>query len=415
MSAFDSSTDVAILGAGPYGLSLASHLSHRGVEHRIFGSPMHTWRRMFPGMGLKSPDFGTNIYTPHPGHSFIEWLRSRGRPLAEPVMISWFAEYGAWAQERLVPELEQSLATRVSLRELGYEVALETGERVLARRVVMATGLTNLRRMPGVLAGLPAHLVSHTSDRDDLSPFRGRDVTVLGAGQSALEAATLLHEQGATVRLLVRGSGAWFADPPVSPRPLRHRIMYPDSVLGPGRLNFLLQRVPMAVHYYPEDRRVAMTRSHLGPWGAWWLRERFAGSVPVHVRSEVVGAREVGSRLRLTVRSAGEPDWELETDHVVCGTGYEVDLDRTPALDPALVALIDRVERAPRLTRHFESSVTDLFFVGAASAFSFGPLMRFVCGAAYTSPALARRLARTARPAPAIARPAPAGVAVGAD
>jgi FAD-dependent urate hydroxylase len=415
MSVFDSSTDVAIVGAGPYGLSLASQLSHRDVEHRVFGYPMHTWRHMFPGMGLKSPDFGTNIYTAAPGYTFVEWVRAQRRGLDEPIMISWFAEYGLWAQERLVPELERCLVTTVGLREHGFEVRLDTGERVLARRVVMATGLTNLRRVPRVFAGLPADLVSHTSDRSDLTPFRGRDVTVIGAGQSALEAATLLHENGAKVRLLVRGSGAWFADPPVFPRPLQHRLMYPRSVLGPGRLNLFLQKVPMAVHYLPEERRVRLTRTHLGPWGAWWLRERFEGNVPVHPESEVVAAREAGSGLRLTVGRKGEPDWTLETDHVVCGTGYEADLDRTPALEPALVALIDRVERAPRLSRRFESSVTNLYFVGAASAFSFGPITRFVCGAEYAAPALARTLARSARPAPTVLRAAAARVPVGVD
>jgi FAD-dependent urate hydroxylase len=416
MSVFDSSTDVAIVGAGPYGLSLASHLTHRGVEHRIFGQPMHTWQHMFPGMGLKSPDFGTNVYTPTPGHTFVEWLQARGRGPAEPIMIAWFAEYGQWAQERLVPELERCLATTIGLRQHGFEVVLDTGERVLARRVVMATGLTKLRRMPRVFAGLPVDLVSHTSDRNDLTPFRGRDVTVIGAGQSALEAATLLHEIGAKPTLLVRGNGAWFADPPRDPRPLSDRLTYPKSVLGPGRLNVFLEKVPYAAHHLPEGRRVRLTRTHLGPWGAWWLRERFDGNVEVRPNSQVVDARPTGSGLRLTVHRRGEPSREMETDHVICGTGYEADLDRTPALEPALVALIDRVERAPRLSRHFESSVTNLYFVGAASAFSFGPITRFVCGAAYTAPTLARRLARTARSAPAIeARSEPSSVAVGAD
>lgn len=415
MTEFDSSTDVAIVGAGPYGLSLASHLSHRGVGHRVIGQPMHTWLNMYPGMGLKSPDFGTNIYTPERGHTFIEWLQARGRPLGEPIMISWFAEYGKWAQERLVPELEQTLVNKVGLRQHGFEVRLDTGEKILARRVVMATGLTNLKRMPAIFDGMSRDLVTHTSDQNDLSRFRGRDVTVLGAGQSALEAATLLREHGATVRLLVRGSGAWFADPPKNPRPLRDKLLNPNSVMGPGRKNWWLQHVPFAVHYYPVDRRVALTRSHLGPWGAWWLRERFEGKVPVHVRHEVVSAREMGGRVRLTVRTPEGPNWELDTEHVICGTGYEPDLAKAPALEPSLVALLDRTEKAPRLSRHFESSVTNLYFVGAASQMSFGPLVRFTCGAGYTAPTLARHLARTARPAATLQKSPAAGVAVGAD
>lgn len=411
-STVDSSTDVAIVGAGPYGLSIASHLTQRGVVHRIFGQPMHTWRHMFPGMGLKSPDFGTNICTPERGYSFIEYCESHSKDYREPIAISLFAEYGQWAQERLVPEVEPCHVTRVGPAENGFRLELDTGERLHAHRVVMATGLAHWRRMPGVFAGLPSDLVTHTSDRSDLTPLRGKDVTVIGAGQSALEAATLLYEQRSAGRLLVRGDGAYFAPPPSSGRrSLMDRLRNPRSVLGPGRLNYVLWKVPMGPHVLlPEARRVRLTRTHLGPWGAWWLRDRFEGNVTVHSGCSVIAAEPVGSGLRLRVRRTEGSDWELETDHVICGTGYEVDLDRHPVLDPALTALIDRVERAPRLSGNFESSVSGLYFVGAASAFSFGPLTRFVAGAEYTAPRLARRLARTARPVAMVGRPAPARI-----
>jgi len=399
MSSFDSATDVAIVGAGPYGLSLSTYLTHRNVQHRVFGYPMQTWRAMFPTMGLKSPDFGTTIASPHAGATFIEYGRKQGNDMREPISISLFAQYGEWLQQRFVPQVEQCRVELVDQHVDGFGVRLDTGERVLAKRAVMAVGLTYWRRVPDVFAGLPQELVSHTSQHTDLSRFRGCDVTVIGAGQSALEAATLLAENGATVRLLVRGGGAYFADPPAEGRrTLRHAVMYPKSVLGPGRLNFFLQHFPSAVHHLmPEHRRVRLTRTHLGPWGAWWLRKRFEAAVPVHAWSSVVEATAVGSRLRLRVHRDGEPEWSIDTDHVVCGTGYEVDLDRLPMLDSELSARIDRLERAPRLSRHFESSVPGLYFVGVASAFSFGPLVRFVAGTAYTAPTLGRRLAQTAQ------------------
>ena len=397
MPSSDSLTDVAIVGAGPYGLSLASHLGELGVAHRIFGSPMQTWRSMLPGTFLKSLDFATSISTPRGGHSFTAYCRSHHRDSREPCPIALFTEYGLWAQEHLVPELEQCSVSTVGLDDHGFALLLDTGERLLARRVVMATGLAHARRMPRVLGGLPAELVTHTSEHSDLSLFRGTDVTVIGAGQSALEVAALLDENGATVRLLTRGGGAFFASPPVTPRPLRHRVMYPMSVLGPGRLNLFLERVPSGLHLLmSERRRVELTRRHLGPWGAWWMRDRVEGKVPVHPRSEVMSAAPTGAGLRLRIRQlGGRPDWEIDTGHVICGTGYEVDLDRTPILEPALTARIHRVDRAPRLDRHFQSSVPGLHFVGPASAFSFGPLFRFVAGAAYAAPVVARRLAGT--------------------
>ena len=49
-----SEVDVAIIGSGPYGLSLATYLRRHGVQHRIFGVPMETWRKMPAGLNLKS-------------------------------------------------------------------------------------------------------------------------------------------------------------------------------------------------------------------------------------------------------------------------------------------------------------------------------------------------------------------------
>jgi cation diffusion facilitator CzcD-associated flavoprotein CzcO len=279
---------------------------------------MRTWRRMAPQMYLKSPDFGTSIYTPERGYGFVEYCRQRNIESAERCEISRFAEYGEWAQRELVPEVEPSEVCRVSRSSAGFELQLAPGESLRAQRVVVATGLAHFEKLPAALSGFPAELVSHTSRLSSYSEFRGRRVAVVGAGQSALEAAALLHESGAETTLLIRGDGAYFAPPP-GPRPLRHRVLYPSSVLGPGRLNFFLQHAPMATHYLPERRRVTLTRRHLGPWGTWWLRDRVEGQLPVEVRSVVQCAQPVAGGVRLHLRQNGR-DRSLLVDHVVCGT-----------------------------------------------------------------------------------------------
>src|SRR2546425_4099105 len=100
----DSSTDVAIVGAGPYGLSQATHLRHRDVAFRVFGSPMHAWSSMSPGMYLKSLDFATTLSAPEPGHTFVDYCQKHGLSSAEPCEIARFAAYGVWAQKLLVPD-----------------------------------------------------------------------------------------------------------------------------------------------------------------------------------------------------------------------------------------------------------------------------------------------------------------------
>lgn len=397
--------DVAIVGAGPYGLSVASHLRARGVRFRIFGSPMRTWRNMPKGIALKSFDFATNIYSPVPHHTFIDYCRARGIDSHQPVDMTIFTDYGLWAQRELVPEVEDVLVSELARSADGFGLELTSGERLLADRVVVAVGLGHFERLPDVLADLPPHTVSHTSSHTDYAPFAGRSVTVIGAGQSAIEAAALLNESGANVQMLVRGEGMWFADQMAERRSLRERFKNPQSVVGPGRVNWVLEHVPSLIHYAPEHRRVRFTRRHLGPFGTWWLRDRVVGQFPIHYRTAIVAAREVDGRVALRVRGPNG-DADLLTDHVLAGTGYEADVARLPFLAGDLLAAIDRVERAPRLDRHFESSVPGLFFIGPAAAFSFGPLMRFVCGAAFAAPTVARHLRRTRRVRNPIQKPA---------
>jgi cation diffusion facilitator CzcD-associated flavoprotein CzcO len=387
-----SSIDVAIVGAGPYGISLAAYLRKRQVEHRVFGAPMQFWRTMSPGMYLKSFAFATNIRAPEPHYGFKEYLRAQGVTVEEPVEIATFGEYGAWAQRQIAPHVENVQVMHIAHKNGVYALTLETGEQVWARRVVIATGLTHYERMPEALAGLEPELVSHSVQHGDFSKFRGMKVGVLGAGQSALQAAALLHENGAHPTLIIRGADVWWSEQMPDHRSLKQRLKYPMSVLGPGRLNWVLQHAPMAPYRLPAMRRVRLVRRHGGPLGAWWLRPRVEGIVPVENRCTVVGAQPRRDGLAIQVNETELGQREITVDHLIAGTGFAVDVDRLPFLDRALAAEVFRIERAPILSPYFESSARGLYFVGPSSTMSFGPLFRFVAGADFAIPRLARRL-----------------------
>lgn len=410
-----STVDVAIIGAGPYGLALATHLQQRGIEHRIFGPPMHTWRGMSQGMYLKSLGFATNIYTPQRRFTLPEYCLARGLEEYEPIEIAEFARYGVWVQQQLVPYVEETMVTDLRRREDRFVVTLATGEQVRARRVVVAVGLSYCERMPEVLSELPRELATHSAEHGDFTLFAGRDVTVVGGGQSALQAAALLHENGAEVRMVVRRGVSWGGHVPKNQeRSLWERLRVPRSVLGHGRDNWVLQHIPMLMHYLPTERRLRFTREHLGPGGAWWLRDRVEGKFPIHERTAILEASVKQGNVCLRVREEGRGEHEVLTDHVVAGTGYIVDVDRLAFMDQELARGVRRVERAPALSRYFETSVRGLYFIGPASAPSFGPLFRFVAGAAYAVPTVAHHMAR--RSGERVAAPwRPAGIAAPAN
>jgi hypothetical protein len=399
-----SECDVAIVGSGPYGLSVAAQLRGRGVEHRVFGPPMKFWRDMPRGINLKSFAFATSLWVPEPKHSFPEWCRANSLEDFEPCTMASFAAYGMWIKERFVPGLEDVQVENVAARAGGgFELTLASEERVRARRVVFATGLTNLAVSPGVLDALPKGLVTHTFHLSDYSVFRGKSVVVIGGGASAIEAGALVHEAGGQSEIIVRDDQAVFHGKLAAKRSLYHTIRYPNSVLGPGMRNRLLQEAPLAVHFLPEWYRVRLVRSFLGPASPWWIKDRVLGIVPISAQTTVVRAEPAGSRARLVLRSPQHADRTIEVDHVIAGTGYDANVDRVSYLDDSLRSRIRRVERAPVLSRNFESSVPGAYFVGLLAAMSFGPLFRFVAGGKYAAPALARHLAggRKARAAAA--------------
>jgi hypothetical protein len=392
------STDVVVVGAGPYGLSLAAHLRAWGVGFRIFGETMASWRRHMPrGMFLKSEGCASSISAPEPGFTLADFCAERGldyAPYWAPVPLTTFTEYGRWYQERLVPEVEPGPVTLVRPRGRGFEVHLADGRAVPARRIVVATGLAGFARVPAALRGLDPALVTHSSAHDDLTPFAGRDLTVIGAGQSALETAALASEAGAEARVIVRRSRVeWNAGPDQAPRTWRQRARMPASTLGAGWRLWLAANWSPAFRFLPAETRMRLVATTLGPAGGWWLRERVEGRVPVLLGTTVRSAECVDGGVRLTVVEPGGVR-EVMTERVVAATGYRPDVGRLPFLERTALARLRRVGGAPRLSAGFESTVPGLHFVGLAAAHSFGPVCRFVAGTEATAPRLARELAR---------------------
>jgi FAD-dependent urate hydroxylase len=380
---------VAIIGAGPYGLSLAAHLAARNVEHRIFGRPMQFWSDIAGAGGeryLKSYCFGTNISTPTPGYSFADYSEPRGLETFEPCAIGNFAAYGHWFQQSNVPWVEPIDVKRVDRQGQCFAVTLADGESLVAKRVVIATGLAGFAHVPPVIASLPPALAIHTSSISDFAAFKGREVAVIGAGQSALEAAALLREAGARPHLLVRENSILWQNRVSLKRSLWRRLRSPISGLGTGPKAWGLTHFPGAMHRVPGTWRTRFVKNHLPAEGAWWLRDRVENRLPVLFGAAVVEAREVaGCRVALGLHFAKDgSESQLVVDHVIAGSGYNIDVERLGFIHPKLRCGIQCLERAPRLNANFETSVSGLHFIGPASAMSFGPLFRFVVGAEYS-------------------------------
>jgi thioredoxin reductase len=352
------------------------------------------------GMLLKSDGFASNLSDAEGTATLAAYCRDRGIPYHDteiPVDLDVFIQYALDFQQRFVPGLEDRQV--VSLDKLGERVSigLDDGEELEADIVVAAVGITHFAQIPGELAHLPSALVSHSSAHHDLSAFAGRDVTVIGAGASAVDIASLLSEAGATVSLIARRSELRFSSrPPSGSRSRWQRVRHPSSGIGPGLRSWLCQNVPGLFRFVPGQARLAIVRRHLGPRSAWQMRDRLEAGVAVALGENIEQASEEGGRVRLILRRSDGSRREVLTDHVVAATGYWPDIDLLRFIGEGLRRSIRTHARMPVVTRSFESSVDRLYFVGPPAMNSFGPLMRFMVGAEYVAPLVARRLVQRA-------------------
>ncbi len=395
-------SDTAVIGAGPYGLSVAAHLHGRRADFRVFGRPLDTWRTAMPrGMFLKSDGFASNLSAPEPGSTLADYCLERGvpyHPTDVPVPLDVFIDYGLDFQRRYVPDLEEHTVASVARDGRGFRLRLDDGEELRAKRVVVAAGITHLASVPRIFDGLPPELVTHSSAHHDLSGFAGKQVTVVGAGASAVNLAVGLARAGARSRLVARGPSVRFSSPPTGERrSLLDRLQRPGSGLGPGWRSRASCDAPDLFRLVPSRLRPEIVRRHLGPSSAWHLKDPFESWVEVITSRSVERVEALDDGVRLVLASPeGHPRLTLESDHVICATGYQADVNRLTFLDEGVRSQVRTVAKAPELSRRFESSVPGLYFLGLPAAVSFGPLMRFMHGDEFAARRITQDLLRCA-------------------
>jgi predicted ATP-grasp superfamily ATP-dependent carboligase len=382
---------VAVIGAGPYGLAAASHLRHAGIRVHAFGEPLEFWRTRMPtGMILRSRKRSSHIADPERALTIDHFEAAEDRKVTLPSLrLEEFVDYGVWYQRQAVPDLDPRRIEQVERQDGGFRLRLEDGDEVPTRRVVLAAGLFPFAYRPEPFASLPQQLVSHSSDHDDLRVFSGRRVLVVGAGQSALESAALLAETGADVQIVARTPQIyWLADggPPVRQPPIRSRLPKPPTDVG-GFATGWTAATPDLFRRMPRRLQPEISYRCIRPAGSGWLRPRLE-NVPMEMEAAAVQAEAANGQVRVGLADGSD----RLVDHVLLGTGFQIDVRRYPFLGAELAKEIETVAGYPRLRPGLETSVDGLHIIGAPAAATFGPIMRFVVGTWYAAPALTRRI-----------------------
>jgi len=379
--------NVIVVGAGPYGLSIAAHLLMRRLNVAVFGKPLQLWRNNMPeGMLLRSYWWATNLSDPYRKYGLAQYFQLHGQDAPDPLPIETFIDYGLWFQKQAVPDIDETYVACIERVDGTFKVTLEDERVVFSRSIVMAPGLRYYAYRPSEYDHLSPELVSHSSDYNTFDRFAGKKVIVVGGGQGGLESAALLHESGADVEVIACSPIHWLRPlESLEKRALIEKIRIPKAGIAPGWINWGLEKLPYAFHRLSRSTKDELIDKRNGPAGAAWLKPRLVKLVPLHEGVRVVEMRETDDGIAVHL-SNGEV---VKADHIILATGYRVDISRLPMLAPSLIAEIQTYQKAPVLNSRFESNVPGLYFAGMSSVSSFGPLYRFVVG----TEAAARRIA----------------------
>ena len=299
MSLSDGLVDVAIVGAGPVGLAAAIACKRAGLSYvvlekgcvvnAIFEYP--TYMSFF----TTAPELEIGNHPMVTGHD-------------KPDRRDALMYYRLVTQREALNVSQYTEVKKVHAAPAGFTLEVEaqdgTGGVVEARRVVVATGYYDNPLFMGI-PGEDSENVSHYYT--EAHPFMGLNVTVIGAGNSAADAALDLWRSGVNVTMIVRDSE------------LKKTIKYwvrPDL----------------------ENR----------------IKE---GSIAAHFNSKVV---EIHPEHVVVQRPDGST-WNLPTHFTFALTGYRPDLSFLQGLN-----LAQHPDECLVLTENYESTVPGLFVVGSA-------------------------------------------------
>src|ERR1700677_1337550 len=386
--------DVAIIGAGPYGLSAGVHLKATGMAVRIFGDPMEFWAQKMPeGMLLRSPRVASNLSDPDRAFTLEAYEAASKKEPCAPLPLDTFVEYGRWFRHQLNSDLDRRTVQRVERDQPGFRLTLQDGTEIRSTRVVIAAGGGPFRKKPAVFQNLSPQQAIHCYEGREVRKFAGKRVAVIGAGQSALESAALLHEANAQVEVIARrtefrwiGQHSWLHQMgPLS------SMLYSSHDVGPLGISRLVA-YPKLVSYIPLGIRDKIRKRAVRAAGSRWLPARLA-NVRMTRSSTVSEAKSIGDEVALKLNDGTE----RRVDHVMLGTGYQVDISRYDFLPAELTRDIEQFDGYPKLGSGFRCSVPGLHFIGATAARSFGPLLYFVAGTEFASRELTSHLSKSRR------------------
>lgn len=370
-----------IIGAGPFGLSLAAHLKHIGADHLVVGKPMEFWKKNMPdGMYLRS-DLSWHLDADEI-YTMKAFIYSEGISMnsAEPVSLEFYLNYTKWFTEQTKPNIHEAYVRKLTKIDGGFVAELDDNSIIEAKNVVIAIGMQYFINQPVELIKLlPTGRYSHTCETIDFNKFNNKRILIIGGRQSAFEWAALLNEKNtAHIHISYRHS---------TPEFKAANWSWVEDIVNN------MNDTPAWFSKLSEEEKEAY-RIRLWSEGRLkiepWLEKRInSKNITLHPKTNIVKT-EKGNDHSISILLSDDSSFEV--DHIILATGYKVDMDKMSFIDASLLKSIQHANGIPILDSHFQSNLTGLYFTGINASFSFGPFFGFTIGARAAAKLIGERL-----------------------
>lgn len=355
--------DLIIVGAGPYGLALAAHAKEKNIRCKVIGYPMDFWKNKMPAqMFIRTKLAFTSLSDPDNYYTLQRYEQEEGLTFAYPLSRKIFTDYAQWFIAKTGITIEHDFVQKVSKEDGTFHVHTERGESYQAQQVAIAVGLTNAAYVPDVFQTLPDSFCSHTAGYTSFEQFKGKKVLVVGGGQSAWEAAALLHQENAETILSYR-------------RPER---------LAPKKNTNARQQELLGKYYHMSaEEKQKVTEELDRPTVSDFLLPLVEGKVRQIPSTRINKVTLDADQNQVNVFfDNGET---IAVDHIITATGYRFDPQKLTFLAPLLEELQLSDDNNTIVDECFQSSIKGLYFTGPATVYNHGYAFRFIAGVGYTA------------------------------
>jgi lysine/ornithine N-monooxygenase len=361
-------TDLLIIGAGPFGLAMAAHAKHLGIDFIMVGKPMEFWKMNMPeGMYLRSAcDWHLD---PENEITIEKFFSSRNLSSADVIPISrnLYLSYAKWfSEQKQISALPVYIDSLDNTSEHEYRATTSEGDVITANNVLIAVGFKYFKHIPAEFTNIfPHNAYAHTCDLTDMKTMQGKRCLILGGRQSAFEWAALLNEAGAAaIHISHRHNSPSFTASDWSwVNPIVDNMEYEPEWF---RNLSAEEKVSLSKKLWAEGRL------KIEPW----LETRIMNqNIKLWPNTEVTACKKLSAdELKVVLNNSNT----IVVDHIILATGYKFIIDRIPFLSKGnILTKLATQNNFPVLDEYFQTNLPGLFITSMAAAQDFGPFFGF--------------------------------------